>query len=925
MVISATSNRHSCERLVDVLNDLVEACTLNEVPSFQCDNVSYAVLSPVAQVTPGTLLLDGGCTRSAAGTALNNMLQQFGAGTPPAQVICGLTISPLVQAPVATCDHTVGRLNAAVQAFYDGSFADCRFSSTSTTATQTVFTDTTPTSTTRTSTTFTATHTTTTTTSTVPCLDLITNGLSWRLFPGSSADCSFFDTNALCLVPNAATSVGLGGITATQACCTCGGGTRNASAVDVTTSSAPTTSRTPTLSTTSQTPMTSSTTSPSTFIELANVPSSLIFPNSQSGILPIRVRYSAAVVGTVKLIVVVRNQNVTQFTGFVSSVSTSDGQLSSTLARVGTIDLAVRLGSWTPTSPTYTVEVYILPSAGGWSERVAASLAAPFSVTRFELTTPQPTTLPFGPGVLVQLTSGTALTKASGRSVSFGITVQYAAVHLIGNVSLFVTVANQNFTSRGFGVQATLTSTTGQPSGLAPAGTVDLTVQMGSWSPVSSAYQLQVHILPAGVNWQERESSDAVGFELVGATTAPTPPPPACNDLSVGHTAWNNGVADDFGCSFFSGPADLCGADRGAPGLGLLTSSQACCGCGGGLSLGNHIAIQAAPVVIQRPTDGRFAINVTVQYSTYLPGPAHLYRVLLVIKNAADTVHSGYVTAVTLADGSMPDQLPAAGRLVLTAQLGSWTMPISGYTISAALLPTAGSWNDRLAVSTTSSFAVVDQLQSTVPLVQLLSVPQSILVPAGQSATLPLRVQYSAGANATMSTVRLIAVVRNTALPKRGYVTDVVVTGTSGYPSNLPSSGAINVEVQLGSWSPAHAGYEVYVALLPNSGSWNSRLATSSSTSFALVASAGAVFDSAASPSEGGTQNEAEREGAPASQGLLIGLEVAAVVALVVVGVVATVHMRRVRLVESVGVVTTFDSCDDARSTGWVAPPETAV
>jgi hypothetical protein len=49
-VISASTHGPTCSWLVDILNNLMEACTGSEVPLFRCDNVSYAVIPVVSQV-----------------------------------------------------------------------------------------------------------------------------------------------------------------------------------------------------------------------------------------------------------------------------------------------------------------------------------------------------------------------------------------------------------------------------------------------------------------------------------------------------------------------------------------------------------------------------------------------------------------------------------------------------------------------------------------------------------------------------------------------------------------------------------------------------------------------------------------------------------------------------------------------------------
>lgn len=493
--------------------------------------------------------------------------------------------------------------------------------------------------------------------------------------------------------------------------------------------------------------------------------------------------------------------------------------------------------------------------------------------------------------MFVQTIPGSTFTKVVNRTLSFNVVVQYVAVNPIGNVSLAITIANDNLTDSGFITEVRLAASDSPPTGLPTAATVGLTVQLGSWAAISNTYQLQAHLLPHGSNWADRESSNVAGFALVAPAEAPTPAP-VCHDIAAERSPWHNGVAPSFGCAFFSGPSNLCGADAGAPGLASLTSSQACCACGGGLANGNEVRIESAPSLIRLEAGTGVSFNVTVLYGTAFADVTNTYRIVVVVRNDEDPTHLGYISSVRLTDGSLPDELPPASRLTLTVNLGGWVPAVAGYRLYAVLLPSAGSWSSRLARSPSTYFNITNDSSSETPVVQLQVVPQSIIRLAGGTSVLPLQVRYDAGIGAT-GLYRLVTVVGNNAFTHGGYIRGTTQTGTAIPPSGLPSSGVVSIDVTLGSWAPTDTGYEVYVALLPNDGPWSTRLTTSATSTFAVRDAAGAVYDVAADGAPGVSEHDDSSNPPKWNEALVIGLVVAATASILVLTVVARVARRR--------------------------------
>eukprot|EP00038_Savillea_parva_P025702 m.49022 g.49022 ORF g.49022 m.49022 type:complete len:1684 (-) comp7070_c0_seq1:3358-8409(-) len=580
-VIAATASRQSCNWLVGTLNALMEVCTLNEVPFFSCDNVSYALLTPVAQVLPGTLLLDGGCTSSAAGTALNSMLDRFtGTTNASAHVVCGLTLSPLVQVSASTCDATVSTLNAAVQAFYNGPFRTCRLETTTSTTT---LSTTTRTSVTQTSVTQTSvTSTTATQTTTVPCSDLRYHGEVWHLNVSTVNNCQWFADNFLCQATNAATSAGLGGLSARDACCTCGGGTRDPNAIDITTTSATltTTTATATTVTVTETDM-RSTTAPPDAIRFAAHANTTDFLSGRSGRLPVRVEYNAATTDTVQLIAVVTlvSRNGPRV-GIVSGLLFPNGTTMSTaLPTSGTLDVVVKLGSWTEARSDYMLTVYLATSTGGWSNRLAYTATVRFGVTRGATTTsPTPAaachdvssgrtawnngvSAAYGCGFFSNINlcgadagapglAGMVTTQAccacggghrTGNSVALvsfpstvvkpatgsfrmNVTVRYGTASMSVGSGYRLVVVIRNPTDAAFSGyirDVTLHDDGSEASGLPGASVVHLQATLGSWTAPMGGYQIYVALLANGAAWSDRlATSPTTTFTVVAAAGA---------------------------------------------------------------------------------------------------------------------------------------------------------------------------------------------------------------------------------------------------------------------------------------------------------------------------------------------------------------------------------------------------------------------
>lgn len=619
----------------------------------------------------------------------------------------------------------------------------------------------------------------------------------------------------------------------------------------------------------------------------------VIMNADEPGSLEVSVRYGSRMPGNVRLVATVKNQQLTprQSTYATSLVISGTNQAPTSLPGAGVVNLTVGLASFCSSSSAYDLRIYVLPEHGGWGDRFATAGPHRFAIDSLTTTTVSTsthtststtvtetsvtgttvtgTTITVTSAPFIHIGNGDHVTvnKAAGQSVGFDIPIVYNS-YAVTNVSFVVLVTNAEYAPRGYLTSTFISGTNDAPNNLLPSGSVTLSVRLGSWSPLSSRYAVRVVSIPAGGNWVDRSSpSNELTLSLiippVTTTLSPThAPTPACQDLSVGRSNWHNGINRGFNCSFFA-QNSICGFD-GGPGLGDLTSNIACCACGGGAS-GNFIDIISAPIAVTVFPGSAPIVMLTVRYNSDI---TNLVRI--VVTMTGPTGRLG-ITSLSV-DQSTASELPAAGIANVTARLRSNTLPTADVSVAVSLLPSAGSWSDRVATSTPVS---LDLVQPGIR-ITLARPPTEIVKVNSRQTLLPLRLSYDAGANFT-GLLRIIVVVRNTLLSQqRGYVSQVLVSGTRETPSNLHSRGEIDLEARIGSWSPVSSGYEVFVALVPQEAGWSDRIAESTLYTFALVSPSGA-HEHRGGPSVGITATQTTDTGGagqtvgPPVTGLIIG------------------------------------------------------
>lgn len=226
-------------------------------------------------------------------------------------------------------------------------------------------------------------------------------------------------------------------------------------------------------------------------VTITSMPDTIYKERGHTASIAIRVSYDAYgyanLTAGVRLYVIVRNEELTQYRGFVRSVviiPTRQAPVGLPRSSSG-ITLELELGSWARQSSAYTVEIFL--SVGGWAQRVDTTGRHSFTLIE----------------EFAEIVSIPAVvTKQFHASITFPVTIAYSSGRPA--VRLILVLRNSE-SSRGY-ITNVVQADSGAPLSSLPGANplLRINVTLGSWAIESSRYSVAAVLTRANGSWPSR-------------------------------------------------------------------------------------------------------------------------------------------------------------------------------------------------------------------------------------------------------------------------------------------------------------------------------------------------------------------------------------------------------------------------------------